>query len=45
MKSKLTPIDLERLRAQIRRLGLEQAFLMLDEALGMLSQTQVHRLS
>lgn len=45
MKSKPTPIDLDKLRARIRRLGLEQAFLMLDEALGMVSQAQLHRLA
>jgi hypothetical protein len=45
MKSKPTPIDLDKLRTRIRRLGLEQAFLMLDEALGMFSQTQLHRLA
>jgi hypothetical protein len=45
MKSKPTQIDLDKLRTRIRRLGLEQAFLMLDEALGMLSQAQLHRLA
>lgn len=45
MKSKPTPIDLDELRARIRQLGLEQDFLMLDEALGMLSQPQLHRLA
>lgn len=45
MKSKPTPIDLDKLRARLRRLGLEQSFLMLDEALGMLSQAQLHQLA
>jgi hypothetical protein len=45
MKSKPTSIDLDKLSARIRRLGLEQAFIMVDEALAMLSQTQLHRLA
>lgn len=45
MKSKPTPIDLDKLRARIRQLGFEQAYLMLDQALGMLSQAQLHHLA
>jgi hypothetical protein len=45
MKSKPTSIDPDKLRARIRQLGLERAFLMLDEALGMLSRAQLLRLA
>lgn len=45
MKSKTTPIDLEKLRARIRRGGFEQTYYMLDEALGMLTQSQLHHLA
>lgn len=42
MKSEATRIDLEKLRARIRRGGFEQTYYMLDEALGMLTQSQLH---
>jgi hypothetical protein len=45
MKSKPPPIDLDKLRARIRRGGFEQTYYMLDEALGMLTQSQLHHLA
>jgi hypothetical protein len=45
MKSKPTPIDLEKLRARVRRGGFEQTYYMLDEALGMFTQSQLHHLA